>query len=168
MGERFYAYHGGLCVRPNVRANRTPAAGWLGPGWRKCTVYRQTGPRQPAVGGPVVQRGVRPHCVFSGGASSVAASSLAAVHGYLTAPSAGLALIRSSASSLLTPCHKPRVAKARMAPVESLTSSPTEVQRTSMSMPDMAMLDRTNQVRISSGFIRSPLLLMRLEFAIEG
>ena len=46
-------------VRPNVRANRTPAAGWLGPGWRKCTAYRQTGPRQPAVGGPVVQRGVR-------------------------------------------------------------------------------------------------------------
>jgi len=47
-------------LTPNVRANRTPAVGWLGPGWRKCTACRQTGPRQPAVGGPVVQRGVRP------------------------------------------------------------------------------------------------------------
>ena len=39
------------CVGHNVRANRTPAAGWLGPGWRKCTAYRQAGPRQPAVVG---------------------------------------------------------------------------------------------------------------------
>ena len=49
-----------IFLRSNVRANRTPAVGWLGPGWRKCTAYRQAGPRQPAVGGPVVQRGVRP------------------------------------------------------------------------------------------------------------
>ena len=53
-------------MTPNVRANRPDAAGRLGPGWRKCTAYRQTGPSWPAVAGPVVQRGVRAHHVEYG------------------------------------------------------------------------------------------------------
>ena len=55
-----------LFVPPNVRANWPDAAGRLGPGWRKCTAYRQTGPSWPAVAGPVVQRGVRAHHVEYG------------------------------------------------------------------------------------------------------
>ena len=37
-------------MRPNVRANRTPTAGWLGPGWRKCTAYPKPGQGSPPLG----------------------------------------------------------------------------------------------------------------------
>jgi hypothetical protein len=37
-------------MRPNVRGEAWTDGGTPGPGWRKCTAYRQTGPGGPPLG----------------------------------------------------------------------------------------------------------------------